>query len=137
MAVETVSTPEVLGLEADSDLGLFQRVQEGLPVETLDRLQEFGDLSDEEFAAIIPRRTESYQRERKRLSKAQSDRVVLAALVFARAHRVFGNREKANRWMTRKHASLGGKRPIDLLRTSTGAELVREVLVRIEHGVYA
>jgi putative toxin-antitoxin system antitoxin component (TIGR02293 family) len=60
----------------------------------------------------------------------------LIAETLAQASVVFGGREAAERWMTRPAMGLDGARPIDLLRTLQGAELVTEFLGRLAHGVY-
>lgn len=137
MATRVVEEQEILGTEAPSEVEWVRQVQQGLPVEAIARLREFGGLSEADLDEVIPRRTRRHQRERGRLSPEQSDRVARAARAFAMAHRAFGDPEKANRWMKRPHQELGGERPISLLRSSTGARLVEDVLGRIVHGVYA
>jgi putative toxin-antitoxin system antitoxin component (TIGR02293 family) len=53
------------------------------------------------------------------------------------ADRVFGNEEKAETWLQRSNASLSGQRPVDLLKDELGAAVVREMLERIDHGIFA
>jgi hypothetical protein len=53
------------------------------------------------------------------------------------ADRVFGDEEKAEAWLRRPNASLSGQRPIDLLKDELGANVVREQLERIDHGIFA
>lgn len=130
------STQKVLGVETRSEVSLVEQLKEGLPVKVLDRFQAFADLSDAELDEIIPRRTRRHQRERGRLSSKQADKVMRATLIYAKAHRVFGDQERANEWMKSPHRVLEGKRPIELLDSSVGAALVEEALGRIEHGVY-
>lgn len=60
----------------------------------------------------------------------------LFAETLAQASDVFGGREAAERWMAKPAMGLDGARPIDLLRTLQGAELVTEFLGRLTHGVY-
>ena len=60
----------------------------------------------------------------------------LFAETLAQASDVFGGREAAERWMAKPAMGLDGARPIDLLRTLQGAELVTEFLGRLAHGVY-
>ena len=60
----------------------------------------------------------------------------LFAETLAQASAVFGGRDAAERWMARPAMGLDGARPIELLRTLQGAELVTELLGRLEHGVY-
>ena len=61
----------------------------------------------------------------------------LFAETLARATGVFGGRDAAERWMTKPALGLDGQRPIALLRTVQGAELVNDFLTRLEYGVYS
>ncbi len=58
------------------------------------------------------------------------------AETLARGAEVFGGREEAERWLSRPAMGLDGQRPIDLLQTLQGAEIVSDFLTRLEHGVY-
>lgn len=58
------------------------------------------------------------------------------AEVLAKAGTVFGGAAAAQRWLATPAMGLDGVRPIDLLRTLQGSELVAEFLGRLEHGVY-
>jgi len=49
---------------------------------------------------------------------------------------VFGNSEKAERWMQSYSEPLDAY-PIDLFATEEGRERVLEELARIEHGIFA
>jgi putative toxin-antitoxin system antitoxin component (TIGR02293 family) len=82
----------------------------------------------------------TYQRSQKApakpLSTEQSARTWVFASVLAQAMRAFGSRELAEDWLQRPALALGQKRPIDLLATHEGVDLVRTLLGRIEYGVY-
>ncbi|HEX2366224.1 MAG TPA: MbcA/ParS/Xre antitoxin family protein [Bradyrhizobium sp.] len=52
------------------------------------------------------------------------------------AERVFGDKEKAKAWLNRPNPSLSGRRPIDLLKDEAGTSIIREILERIDHGVF-
>jgi putative toxin-antitoxin system antitoxin component (TIGR02293 family) len=58
------------------------------------------------------------------------------AEVLAKATAVYGDRELAELWSSDETIGLGGRRPIGMLRTSQGAELVDELLARLAFGVY-
>jgi putative toxin-antitoxin system antitoxin component (TIGR02293 family) len=60
----------------------------------------------------------------------------LFAETLAKATEIFGGKEEAERWMSRPAMGLDGQRPIDLLQTLQGAELVNDFLGRLEYGVY-
>lgn len=49
---------------------------------------------------------------------------------------IFGSKDAAVAWFDAEQPSLDYHRPIDLIETKTGREAVRQVLGRIEHGVY-
>ena len=56
----------------------------------------------------------------------------------ARPHAVgvFGNAERADRWLERTNPQMpAGRTPAELLEKSAGAELVGRVLGQVEHGI--
>jgi Antitoxin Xre/MbcA/ParS C-terminal toxin-binding domain/Anti-sigma factor NepR len=53
------------------------------------------------------------------------------------ADRVFGDEDMADAWLNRPNSSLSGQKPADLLRDEVGAAVVRELLERIDHGIFA
>lgn len=58
------------------------------------------------------------------------------AQMLERTARVLGNRQFAERWMVKPARGLNGQRPIDLLSSADGIELLETFLGRMEHGVY-
>ena len=73
----------------------------------------------------------------KALTEAQSGRAWKFAEIMAKATQVMGSQEEAERWMTSPAMALDQRRPIDLLSTPAGVELVEDLLIRLEYGVYA
>lgn len=74
--------------------------------------------------------------EKSRLSYEQSSRVWKFAEILAQATEVFGSRSEAEKWLEQPAMALEGRKPIDLLATSVGVELVEHHLTRLEYGVY-
>lgn len=58
------------------------------------------------------------------------------AEVLALAVHIMGSAEAVQRWLIRPASGLDGQRPLDMLRTVPGAEVVVEFLMRLEYGVY-
>jgi len=77
------------------------------------------------------------RRRRERLSSAESERLLRLAKTVARAEDVFGDLSNGLAWMGAPNISLGGVTPVSLTDTEIGAELVADVLGRIEHGIVA
>jgi len=73
----------------------------------------------------------------KPLSIEQSGRTWKFAEILAKATAVFGSQHEAELWLERPAVGLNQERPIDLLQTPAGVELVETFLRRLEYGVYA
>lgn len=72
----------------------------------------------------------------KPLSAEQSGRAWKFAEVLAKATEVFGSQKAGEEWLAEPAMSLEGKKPIELLSTPVGTEMVERLLGRIEFGVY-
>lgn len=71
------------------------------------------------------------------LDADQSARVWNMAEILAQAEQVLGTREEAEQWLSRPALGLDSRRPIDLMASPQGAELVKTLLEQMEYGVYA
>jgi putative toxin-antitoxin system antitoxin component (TIGR02293 family) len=93
------------------------------------------------FEAAFGMSERTYQRHKaagaKVLNAEQSARTWRFARLLGKAARVFGEQLAAERWMTEPATGLDGRRPIELIATPVGAELVETFLDRIDYGVYA
>lgn len=118
--------------------GMRRAVRRGLPYRSLEALAEALSLeSEEEMASVagLAPRTLARRKTSRTLRPGESDRVYRVARVTARAVEVLGGREKAERWLKKSNAALGGEVPLRALDTDLGARQVEAVLGRIEHGV--
>lgn len=55
-------------------------------------------------------------------------------LIQHQAERVFGNKEKADTWLTQPKTALGGSTPMQLAHTEEGYERVKAELEKLSHG---
>jgi len=71
--------------------------------------------------------------------KAAHDEASRARLfdIVILADRVFSDKDKAEAWLNRPNTSLSGQKPADLLKDELGAAIVREMLERIDSGIFA
>ena len=99
-----------------------------------------GGIDEAAFAKVLGLSTRTLRRQAEAPDKQMPADLASKAWQFAEmlatATEVFGSKEDAERWMTRPAAGLSGKRPIDLMQTHQGAELVGDFLTRLEYGVY-
>lgn len=57
--------------------------------------------------------------------------------VLSKATEVFGSQAHAETWMDRPALALDNARPVDLLESQQGVDLVMDQLTRLEYGVYS
>jgi putative toxin-antitoxin system antitoxin component (TIGR02293 family) len=121
-----------------SELELARLVAQGIPTSVLADVVELGVLTrDEVTRLILPRRTLAHRKRRgEHLSPDESDRLARVLHLHDIALRTFDDAEKAGAWLRAPNRALSGEIPLDLVVTSTGARLVEDALLRIEHGVY-
>jgi len=87
---------------------------------------------------VIPARTLKHRRQRQEpLSLDESDRLARVARVYALAVRVFGNPEKARRWLSKPKIRFDDQTPLAMLRTDLGGRQVEEMLIQIDEGMFA
>jgi len=117
---------------------LASLVEKRLPATAIKALVR-GGLSDAEvYQLIVPRRTLAHRiAKHQPLSKEESDKAVRVARVTATAEQVFGEPERAWRWLRESKRRFDGKTPMEMLATEAGARLVEEMIGQIEHGMFA
>lgn len=136
---ERLGGRRVLGAMPRSQGDILTLVVNGVPVDAVDYAIDHGHVSREEVAKLVlPARTLSHRRARReRLSADESERLIRVLRSKALAERAFGSPETAERWLYRSLAVLGGRAPIDVCGTETGARLVEQILAKIEYGAAA
>ncbi|MDT7812601.1 MAG: hypothetical protein QOJ42_2517 [Acidobacteriaceae bacterium] len=140
----------VFGRAPRNSLELEAQLRYGLPVRSFVAFKQWARLSNDELASIADISPKTLQRYFKstqknkspakatRVAVSPSDRVFRAAEVIALAKEVFGGDEDAaHEWLRSEQFGLGGKVPLELLRTNLGAHLVEDELKRIQHGFLA
>jgi putative toxin-antitoxin system antitoxin component (TIGR02293 family) len=128
----------ILGRGVASEADLAQAVLARIPEQAVAAVQgsSFSDREIERF--VIPARTRRYRRERKEpLTIEESDRLVRLARVQALAEDVFGDAEKANKWLRQGLGALNGQAPLELARTEVGIRVIEQILGKIDWGAVA
>ena len=127
-----------LGQEIASEADLARVVLGRIPLAALAALQNNGFSDREIDRFVIPSRTRRHRETKKEaLTVEESDRLVRLARTQALAEDVFGNREKANKWLRESLAILDGRSPLEMARTETGARIIEQILGKIAWGAAA
>jgi len=118
---------------------LIQAINQGLPFQELDALQEGLAIPMDRLASRlgISKATLHRRKAAGRLDPQESDRVVRFARLLGKATEVLESGDNARRWLSSPQVGLGGAVPLDYAETEIGAREVEDLLGRIEFGVYS
>jgi len=140
--VDLLGGPRILSRRITSALDAHELLLDGLPGSALTHFVDHlliiqTDSLEKAFGMSL----RTFQRRKdapdKPLSQEQSGRTWKFAEILAKATDVFGSQEEAEQWLERPAIGLDQRRPIDLLATPAGIELVEQYLTRLAYGVYA
>ena len=89
------------------------------------------------FLNMSERTMQRYKREKKSFDPIYAEKILQITLLYNLGIEVFGNKDKFNTWLETTSVALGGIKPKELLDNSFGIGLLKDELIRIEHGVLA
>jgi putative toxin-antitoxin system antitoxin component (TIGR02293 family) len=121
------------------DAALHRMVERGLKASDLDGISRMigataGAAADVR-RAVVPDSTWK-RRKGKTLSPAESDQTARLARTTAHALDTWhGDLAAVREFFATPHPELGGERPVDVMRTESGARLVEDILNRLKHGL--
>mgnify|MGYP003138142386 CR=1 FL=1 len=110
------------------DYGVFEKMAKPMPFE------------QEEWATILnttTRTLDRYKKEHKSFKSQQTERIIEIKQLYQKGVDVFGDKDNFDAWLETENLSLGRIRPVSLLDTSVGINMVKDELGRIEHGILA
>ena len=118
---------------------LIERVRHGLAMGEFHALQEQLGVSEERLGALLGMSRATLHRRKKSglMDRAESDRLVRYARLFARASEALGGHAGARSWLVEPARAFHGECPLDYADTEIGAREVEALLGRLEHGVFS
>lgn len=128
-----------IDFELENRFDLIKLSRKGLSLKNLFSILEYTSLTVKDLAKIIP----LSERQLQRYSKDQILRTDISVQLlqilelYSRGYEVFGSREKFRKWMEHSNIALSSIKPIELLDTSFGIQLILDEIGRIEHGIVA
>ena len=142
--VDLFGGPKVVGHPVSTPIEAHEMILQGIPGRALEKLVArlvVIDPADDAFEKALGMSERTFQRHKadhtRTLSREQSSRTWNFARTLTKATVVLGSQVEAERWMIQPAMGLDNRRPIDLLATAAGSELVQEFLDRLDYGVYA
>ena len=136
--VDVLGGPSVVGEPIFSDMQLVDVIRRGLRRRAFDHLAQRSELPLPILAAAIDLSVRTLQRyaPEQRFKADATDRLVQLATLYAEGFDLFGE-VKFRHWMESSILVLAGRKPVEFITTTTGIRLLRDILGRIEHGVFS
>jgi len=130
---------KLIGVKVQRTVDLVKHVEKGLAFSAVEALQQQMDLATKEMAQLLDIKFRTFLRRKEagRLQPAESDRVLRASRLFARAQDLFeGDQKAARSWLMAPQRALGGAIPLEIAKTEVGAREVEQIIGRLEQGVF-
>jgi putative toxin-antitoxin system antitoxin component (TIGR02293 family) len=112
-------------------------VRKGIKSDIYRWLRKTLAVSDSRLSAIvrISQRTVKRRLREGRFHPDESERLMRVARLTERAQDVLGDLENAREWLKTPQFALGGEIPLEYADTEPGAQVVEDVLGRLEQGI--
>lgn len=114
-------------------------VRDGISKKDLESLKEKTALDYDKLAIAlaVTRATLINKKGTEKFNAPLSERILDLASLYSYGYEVFEDEARFNQWMFRPNKALGGQAPYDLMDSQFGREEVRDIIGRIEYGVYS
>ncbi len=136
---EWLELKSLLAVKGNSSFAYLKILKNGLHRNSVNSFIKHSNLTKKQVSRLIHVSERTLQRKSpdKPMDINASERLIELTRLFHKGINVFGKKEKFLTWLERPNKSLGNSKPIDLIETSIGIDLVMNELVRIEHGVFS
>ena len=114
-------------------------IEAGISKNDLEALKEKANLDYDQLAQVlsVARATLINKKGSNRFSEELSEKILGLADLYSYGYEVFEDTGRFNKWIFQANQALGGKAPFDLLHNGYGREEVRNIIGRIDYGVYS
>ena len=126
----------------ENRLTSFQKItliDRGIPKHDLNKFKEragwdynqLSDILDVARAKLISKKADE------RFDKQVSERILSLADLYSYGYEVFEDEDRFNAWVFSANHALGGLAPFDYLDTQFGRDEIKDLIGRIDYGVYS
>ncbi len=117
----------------------YQKAHDGITKSDFLYIVSLTGMNLTQFSSLLPvsKRTIEKVKDKELLNPIVSDRVLQIATLYQMGKVVFGDTASFQQWIDTPLLALGNQKPIDILNNDTGLSIVRDLVGRIQHGVYS
>ena len=114
-------------------------VRDGVSKKDLELLKSKAQLDYTTLAKAlsVTRATLINKKRTQKFNSSLSEKILSMADLYSYGFEVFEDESRFNQWMARPNKALGGQAPYDLIDNQFGREEVKNLIGRIEYGVYS
>jgi len=136
----SMSQAATVALEPSPVFALSWRdIERGVSITLLEEFSAYSGIAMKNLLeVVIPARTLKHRRQRQEpLNLDESDRLARVARLYELSVKIFGDPEKARRWLTKPKIIFEERSPLSMMHTEVGGNCVEEMLYQIDEGVFA
>jgi putative toxin-antitoxin system antitoxin component (TIGR02293 family) len=117
----------------------WREIERGIPLSMLEEFSAYSGIAVKDLLeVVIPSRTLKHRRQRQEpLNLDESDRLARVARLYELGVKVFGDTDKARRWLTKPKDRFGERSPLSMMHSELGGRSVEEMLHQIDEGMFA
>lgn len=115
-------------------------IRDGIDYKTFERVAVKTPLKDNDWAVVLDTTTRTlvrYKKDNKTFAPKQTEKIIEIQQLMQYGNEVFGDMDSFHSWLMMENVAMGGVSPKELLDTSVGLGIVKDMLGRIEHGILA
>jgi len=124
---------------AHSEIDILNLIKKGVPKKALDKTMQMMDFSLDEMSTIlhVSERTLRRYDDKSNLNIEQSERIIELNNLYQFGIEVLGSLDNFKIWINSPILALGQQKPKEFLDTSLGITMLKNILGRIQYGVYS
>jgi putative toxin-antitoxin system antitoxin component (TIGR02293 family) len=129
----------IYNMSISSNFDKISTVKQGVSKDTLAQFKQLIALDYGRLSSILGTTKTTLHKKQgtEKFSLSVSEKFVTLVDLYTYGYEVFGDEEKFNRWIQTENRALGNTIPLDLLDTIFGINEVRNLIGRIEHGLFS
>jgi putative toxin-antitoxin system antitoxin component (TIGR02293 family) len=124
----------------NNDYAIINKIETGISYNYFNSIVQkspFTLLEWSNFLHLTDRTLLRYKSENKSFENIYAEKIIELDQLIQKGLDTFNDIAKFKRWLHSQIMALGGRKPIDLLTTSLGIDLIKNELVKIDYGVLA
>jgi putative toxin-antitoxin system antitoxin component (TIGR02293 family) len=117
----------------------MELLEKGVSKKDLESLKKSASLDYDKLAQVlnVARATLLSRKGREKFSSDLGDKIISLADLYSYGYEVFGQKNRFNNWVFVPNKALGGIAPFDIMHSSFGREEIKNLIGRIDYGVYS